>query len=62
MLSWISGDYFARSPVLILPVVALLVFMTVFCATALRAALARRAEVEHMARLPLEGNDEVSRG
>jgi hypothetical protein len=65
MLSWIASDFFARSPVLVYPLIALLLFMAVFVTAALRAALADRAQIDRMARLPLERgreDEEVHRG
>ncbi|HEX7478073.1 MAG TPA: hypothetical protein VF331_09725 [Polyangiales bacterium] len=60
MLQTFSADYFARSPLLLLPVIALGLFMLVFVVVTLRALFARNADVAHMAQLPLE-DSEVSR-
>jgi VIT1/CCC1 family predicted Fe2+/Mn2+ transporter len=62
MLSWISSDFFARSPLLALPVIALLLFMAVFAAAAVRAAIANRSQLERMARMPLEDESEARHG
>jgi hypothetical protein len=58
MLSWIASDFFARSPVLLYPLVALGLFMTVFVAVALRAFLGNAERFEALAQLPFE-KDEV---
>ena len=58
MMSWIATDFFARSPVLLGPVIALALFFTVFVGAAARALLTRRAVVDRAARIPFE-NDEV---
>jgi hypothetical protein len=54
MLTQLSADYFSRSPVLAMPVLALMVFLAVFVAVSLRALLGKREEQERMAQLPLE--------
>ncbi|MDD9935057.1 MAG: hypothetical protein OXT09_15705 [Myxococcales bacterium] len=65
MLSWISSDFFARSPVLLFPVIALCIFMGVFTLGAVRAFLTDRRELDALSRLPLQddglgpANDEV---
>jgi hypothetical protein len=53
MLSRFSADYFARSPLMIFPLVALALFFTVFVAVSIRAARTKRDELERMAALPL---------
>jgi hypothetical protein len=58
MLSWFASEYFAHSPVLIYPMIALLVFAGVFTAASVRALLAEKSQVERMASLPLEADDE----
>lgn len=57
MISWFASDFFARSPVLIFPVVALGIFATVFTLVSLRALLRRSSELEALSRLPLEDDD-----
>lgn len=62
MLSWIASDYFTRSPVLLYPLVALGLFMTVFVAVALRAFFGNAQRFEALAQLPFEkgeGEDHV---
>ena len=61
MLRHLSADYFARSPVLAFPVLALALFVIVYVAVSLRALRARREETERMAALPLSDSEEGSR-
>lgn len=62
MLSQLSADYFARSPVLAYPIAALGVFLVVFIAVSLRAALRAQSDMERMAQLPLlDSEQEVKR-
>jgi hypothetical protein len=58
MLSWFASDFFAKSPALAYPVIALGIFMTIFVTTTLRALLEKKDEVDRLARLPLEADDE----
>ena len=62
MIRQLAAEFFARSPVLAWPVLALAIFFTVFLLVSLRALLTRKDEVERLAALPLtdaEGNDHV---
>jgi len=61
MLSQISSEFFARSPVLLLPVIALCLFGAVFLLVLARTVLAGRDEIERGAQLPLS-DDEVKDG
>jgi hypothetical protein len=62
MLSQLSADYFARSPVLAYPILALGLFLLVFIVVSLRAALRAPSEIERMAQLPLHDSErEVER-
>jgi hypothetical protein len=54
MISWLASDFFARSPMLLFPVVALFLFMTAFAAVSAWALLRKREHLDRMARLPLE--------
>jgi cbb3-type cytochrome oxidase subunit 3 len=49
-------DLFVQSPLLVLPVVAMFLFLTVFVVIAIRATTASRREMDTAARLPL-GDD-----
>ncbi|MEM6961097.1 MAG: hypothetical protein AAF355_10635 [Myxococcota bacterium] len=53
MLSWLASDYFAQSPLLAFPVIAMILFMAVFSAMAFRAMRTTREELDRMAQLPL---------
>jgi hypothetical protein len=62
MLSQLSADYFARSPVLAYPIAALGLFLLVFIAVSLRAVLRTRSDMDRMAQLPLlDAEPEVER-
>jgi cbb3-type cytochrome oxidase subunit 3 len=57
MMRLISSEFFARSPVLIFPVLALGLFFVVFVLISLRALLTQRDEMDAAARLPLNDGD-----
>lgn len=57
MLRQLSADYFARSPLLAYPVIALAIFLVVFVVVSVRALRSRREEVERMAALPLTDSE-----
>lgn len=57
MLSFIAMDYFRRSPMLILPLLALAIFMLVFFAVTLRTLLTKKRSFDALARLPLESQE-----
>lgn len=57
MLGWFASDFFARSPVLIYPVIALGLFMTVFISVSLKALFLKKSEVDRLAQLPLSEDD-----
>ena len=62
MLSQLSADYFARSPVLAFPIAALGLFLVVFIGVSLRALLRAQSDMQRMAELPLrESEQEVER-
>ena len=54
MLSLVARDFFLRSPVLVLPIAALLLFLTAFVATTLKALLTRKREITRLAALPID--------
>ena len=58
MLSAFAAAYYAKSPFLVYPLVAMCIFLVVFVAMGVRAVRLARPEVERMARLPLEADDE----
>lgn len=51
-------DLLAQSPLLVLPIVAMFMFLAVWVVASIRAMTRSRAEVEEAARLPLEDDDE----
>jgi hypothetical protein len=51
-------DLFVQSPLLVLPLVAMFLFLTVFVLVAIRATKSSRREMEAAARMPLGGDDE----
>jgi cbb3-type cytochrome oxidase subunit 3 len=53
MLSTLASEFFAASPFLLLPVIALFLFLCAFTAVTWRALRKKPAELEPIARLPL---------
>ena len=62
MLSALASDFFSQSPVLLLPVVALLIFMVVFTVMAVRAFRMPDEAVNEVANLPLMADTEAHDG
>ena len=60
-MSWIARQFFAESPVIGLPIVALLIFFTVFLLVTVRALRSRPDDVDALARLPLAEPEEATR-
>jgi hypothetical protein len=58
MMRQLCSDYFARSPFLMFPMLALGLFVLVFVAVSVRALLARRDDVDRLAALPLSDSEE----
>jgi hypothetical protein len=54
MLGWFASGWFGSSPFLVYPLVAIAIFMTVFCAVSLRALTLKRSDVQRCAHMPLE--------
>lgn len=54
MMRLLTQEFFAQSPVLLFPLVALCLFMGVFTVVALRTFLTRKEAFDPMANLPLE--------
>jgi hypothetical protein len=54
------NDLLAQSPLLVLPLVAMFLFITVWVAAAMRVMTRSRTDLQEAARLPLE-NDDVPR-
>lgn len=57
MLGWISSDFFARSPLLILPLVALGLFMFVFISVSLRAWRTQSEMIDTLSKLPFDDTE-----
>lgn len=55
----IARQFFADSPVIALPIVALLLFFSVFVLVTVRALRAPREDVDALARIPLGDAEEV---
>lgn len=53
MISWLASDFFSQSPVLILPIVGLIVFMVVFTVMAIRAWRLSGDEIDDLSNQPL---------
>jgi len=62
MMRMLTEGYFAQSPVLIFPVIALCLFMTVFVVVTLRALSARKSDFDAMASMPLEDSSSEEGG
>ncbi len=60
MLSLMAKEFFAQSPVMIFPLVALFLFLAVFTVLSIRAFLRPKEAIEMMAKMPLEGDGEAS--
>lgn len=54
MISETAADFFARSPVLIFPVIALAIFVAVFTVVSIRAFMRSTSELDALSQLPLE--------
>lgn len=62
MLRHMSAEFFARSPVLIYPIIALSIFFVVFVVVSLRALRAQKSELDRLAALPLSDSEEARHG
>jgi hypothetical protein len=54
MLSFFASDLLEKSPVLVYPIVALVIFVGVFTLVSIRALRMKKPEVARLASLPLE--------
>ena len=59
-MKWIVSDFFARSPALLGPTIALLLFVLVFTAIAVHVFRTHHSAHDRMARMPLheDGRDD----
>jgi hypothetical protein len=62
VIRWLVSDFFAASPMLAFPVIALLVFFAVFIAVSLRAIRMANADVDRFAAMPLDGEQDERNG
>ena len=63
MMGELARDFFSENPAIAGPLIAMLLFTTVFVAAVVRVMRAKREHVDRMAHLPLEGEGmEVEHG
>lgn len=60
-MSTIARQFFADSPVIFFPVIALLLFLFLFIVVVVWSVRARRTEMDALARLPFGDAEETSR-
>jgi len=58
-MSRFASEFFAQSPALLYPVIALVLFFTIFLVVVVRVMRMSAAEADHNARIPLEEELEV---
>ncbi len=58
-MSRFAAEFFARSPVLLYPLIALVLFFTVFVVVVIRVMRMKASEADRYAHLPLEEEVEV---
>jgi len=58
-MSRFASEFFSQSPALLLPVIGLVLFFTVFLVIVVRVIRMKTSEVEHNARIPLQEESEV---
>ncbi len=58
-MSRFAAEFFAQSPVLLYPLIALVLFFTVFLAVIIRVMRMKRSEADRYAQLPLEEEVQV---
>jgi hypothetical protein len=61
-MGFMAMDYFRQSPLLMMPVIALVIFMLVFLSVSLRALLTRKSSWDALAQLPLQEGRSVAAG
>jgi hypothetical protein len=60
-MSTIARQFFADSPVILFPILALLLFLVVFVVITVRAFRARPEEIDALARIPFGDEEEAPR-
>lgn len=58
-MSRFASEFFAQSPALLYPIIALLLFFTVFVVVVVRVIRMKASEADHHARIPFEEELEV---
>ena len=58
-MSRFAAEFFAQSPALLYPILALVLFFTIFLIVIVRVMRMSASEVEHNAQIPLEEEREV---
>jgi hypothetical protein len=58
-MSRFAADFFSQSPALLLPILGLVLFFSVFLVIVIRVMRMSASEVDHNARIPLEEEVEV---
>ncbi len=60
-MSWLYQGFYVHNPLLLWPILALVLFMTVFVAAVVRALRGKDpAKLEHLLQLPLESDGVVT--
>ena len=62
MLSWFASDFFAKSPVLMAPLLAMAIFGSVFVFYALRALFLDKRAIRRLDQLPLADDAAITGG
>lgn len=58
-MSRFAAEFFEQSPLLLYPLIALVLFFTVFLVVVIRVVRMKASEADHYARMPLEEELEV---
>ena len=58
-MSRFASEFFSQSPALLLPILALVLFFTVFVVIIIRVMRMKSSDIDHNARIPLEEESEV---
>ena len=58
-MSRFASEFFSQSPALLLPILALVLFFTVFLVIVVRVIRMKPSDIEHNARIPLDEESEV---
>jgi hypothetical protein len=58
-MSRFASEFFSQSPALLLPILALVLFFTVFLVIVVRVIRMKPSDIDHNARIPLDEESEV---